>query len=240
MVKVGDLECGGPNKDQSILLRSSSNGAIVPFKPILHPVVCRFTIPGYTALMKLIAPKRWHKSVDGNLQCKQHLRTMIGRITRFWNIPPLNALGVLTLIALIPRLVAAVLSQGYFAHDDHFLIIDAAGSWVNGFDYNDWLPWNQGADPTPTGHSFFYVGLHYLLFQWVEGDRGSLTEDADDRCAPVARAVELDRGACGLTIALRLGDAVNRWCAPASFWRSSVSCRSSLCATSWKWPASLS
>lgn len=71
---------------------------------------------------------------------------------------------MLTVIALIPRLVAAFFSQGYFAHDDHFLVIEAAGSWADGFDYNNWLPWNQGPDPRPTGHSFFYVGLHYLLF----------------------------------------------------------------------------
>lgn len=73
-------------------------------------------------------------------------------------------LAVLTAIAVVPRLVAAIFSQGYFAHDDHFLVIEAAGSWAAGHDYNYWLPWNQGADPRPSGHSFFYVGLHYLLF----------------------------------------------------------------------------
>jgi 4-amino-4-deoxy-L-arabinose transferase-like glycosyltransferase len=70
----------------------------------------------------------------------------------------------LTLIALLPRLVAAFFSGGYFAHDDHFLVVEAAASWVEGFDYNYWLPWNQGENPKPSGHSFFYVGLHYLLF----------------------------------------------------------------------------
>lgn len=78
-------------------------------------------------------------------------------------------LAALTLIALLPRLLAAFFSQGYFAHDDHFLVIEAAGSWVDGFDYNNWLPWNQGPDPRPTGHSFFYVGLHYLLFAGLKG-----------------------------------------------------------------------
>jgi len=73
-------------------------------------------------------------------------------------------LAALTVIAIIPRLLAAFFSQGYFAHDDHFLVIEAAGSWVDGFDYNYWLPWNQGENPRPSGHSFFYVGLHYLLF----------------------------------------------------------------------------
>ncbi len=71
----------------------------------------------------------------------------------------------LTLIALLPRLVAAFFSGGYFAHDDHFLMIEAAQSWVDGFDYNNWLPWNQGADPKPTGHIMLYPGVHYLLFK---------------------------------------------------------------------------
>jgi hypothetical protein len=72
-------------------------------------------------------------------------------------------LAALILIALLPRLLAAVFSGGYFAHDDHFLIVEAAGSWVDGHDYNYWLPWNQGEVPRPSGHSFVYVGLHYLL-----------------------------------------------------------------------------
>lgn len=74
----------------------------------------------------------------------------------------------LTLIALLPRLVAAFFSGGYFAHDDHFLVVEAAASWVDGFDYNYWLPWNQGENPTPSGHSFFYVGLHYLLLSTLK------------------------------------------------------------------------
>ncbi|MBV6404453.1 MAG: glycosyltransferase family 39 protein [Flavobacteriales bacterium] len=76
-----------------------------------------------------------------------------------------DPLTALTLIALVPRLLAAFFSAGYFAHDDHFLVIEAARSWVDEADYNAWLPWNQGPDATPSGHSFVYVGLHYLLFR---------------------------------------------------------------------------
>ncbi len=86
---------------------------------------------------------------------------------RAWAVrEPLTAL---TVIALIPRMFAAFFSGGYFAHDDHFLIIEAAGSWVDGYDYNYWLPWNQGDNPRPSGHSFVYVGLHYLLFASLKG-----------------------------------------------------------------------
>jgi len=68
------------------------------------------------------------------------------------------------MVAFIPRLLASIFAPGYFAHDDHFLIIEAAQSWVDGHDYNNWLPWNQGDNPQATGHSFFYVGIHFLLF----------------------------------------------------------------------------
>jgi hypothetical protein len=93
---------------------------------------------------------------------------MLARLVGLWNTPPARALYVLTLVALVPRLIAVFLSPGYFAHDDHFLIIEAAASWVAGHDYNYWLPWNQGPNPTPSGHSFFYVGLHYLLFSGLK------------------------------------------------------------------------
>ncbi len=65
--------------------------------------------------------------------------------------------------ALLLRLIAAVFSQGYGMHDDHFLVIEASGSWVEGYDYNKWLPWHP-QNNGPEGHSFTYVGLNFLLF----------------------------------------------------------------------------
>ncbi len=76
-----------------------------------------------------------------------------------------HPLAWLTFIAAVPRLVAALFSEGYFAQDDHFLVIEAAMSWVRGHDYNEWLPWNQPGIPKPTGHMMVYPGLHYLLFR---------------------------------------------------------------------------
>lgn len=49
-------------------------------------------------------------------------------------------------------------------HDDHFLIVEAASSWVDGYDYNNWLPWSPGNTGAPHGHSFTYVGLNYFYF----------------------------------------------------------------------------
>jgi hypothetical protein len=68
------------------------------------------------------------------------------------------------LLAISLRIFAAIFSTGYMMHDDHFLAIEASQSWADGGDYNNWLPWNQ-VHPQPEGHSFFYVGLHYVLFE---------------------------------------------------------------------------
>ncbi|MBS1638093.1 MAG: hypothetical protein JST26_19420 [Bacteroidetes bacterium] len=68
-------------------------------------------------------------------------------------------------LGLFFRMLAVIFAKGFGWHDDHFLIIEASQSWVDGFDYNNWLP--SATDPTriPQGHSFFYVGIHYLLLK---------------------------------------------------------------------------
>lgn len=65
--------------------------------------------------------------------------------------------------AIFIRLIAAIFSQGYGMHDDHFLIIEASSSWIDGYDYNNWLPWTEG-NKGPDGHSFSYVGLNFIYF----------------------------------------------------------------------------
>ncbi len=78
-----------------------------------------------------------------------------------------NPLGLIMLSALFFRLLAAIFSRGYGWHDDQFLVIEIAQSWVDGIDYYSWLPSADGTNP-PEGFSFFYVGLHYLLFRFFE------------------------------------------------------------------------
>jgi hypothetical protein len=69
-------------------------------------------------------------------------------------------------VALFIRIIAAIFSEGYMNHDDHFLVVEASGSWIDGFDYNAWLPWNKEPESTPEGHSFTYVGFNFGLF-WI-------------------------------------------------------------------------
>lgn len=64
------------------------------------------------------------------------------------------------------RLVAAIFSKGFGWFDDHFLVIEAAQSWVDGFDYNFWLPDEALPDRHAQGHPLFYVGIHYYLLKF--------------------------------------------------------------------------
>lgn len=80
---------------------------------------------------------------------------------------------VILTLALLVRLLAAIFSQGYAMHDDHFLIIESSSSWSDGYDYNKWLPTTQQDwvdrglkdEVRPEGHSLVYPGVHYLLFE---------------------------------------------------------------------------
>jgi hypothetical protein len=70
-------------------------------------------------------------------------------------------------IGLVLRVIAAFFSKGFGMHDDHFLVIEQAQSWVDGGDYQKWLPGTEGNEG-PEGHSFFYVGFQYLFFHFLQ------------------------------------------------------------------------
>lgn len=66
-------------------------------------------------------------------------------------------------VGFIFRLLAVYFARGFGMHDDHYLVIEAGQSFADGDDYNNWLPWHN--DGVPTGHSWFYVGIHFLIFK---------------------------------------------------------------------------
>jgi len=82
-----------------------------------------------------------------------------------WKDKPLL---LIMLTGIFFRLLAVIFSKGFGMHDDHFLIIEASQSWVDGYDYNSWLPAANSSAITPSGHSFFYTGLHYFLFRLLK------------------------------------------------------------------------
>lgn len=90
-------------------------------------------------------------------QPKNHL-LRLSTLHRFWDEHPLQAVF---LIALIPRLLAAVFSKGYGMHDDHFGPIEQPFIVMNYLAY-----WTGRV--VPHGHSIVYPSLHYLLFNILE------------------------------------------------------------------------
>ncbi|MEI6434134.1 MAG: glycosyltransferase family 39 protein [Bacteroidota bacterium] len=85
---------------------------------------------------------------------------MIKEIRKTWDDKPL---ALILTLAIVFRLLAAIFAKGWGMFDDHFIVIESAGSWTVGHDYNDWLPGSPG-NHGPTGHNMFYPGLHFLLF----------------------------------------------------------------------------
>jgi hypothetical protein len=83
---------------------------------------------------------------------------MLENLKRFWNERPLLAL---ILIALIPRLVAAVFSKGYGMHDDHFGPVEQPFIIMNYLTY-----WTGRV--IPHGHSILYPSIHYGIFNLLE------------------------------------------------------------------------
>ena len=83
---------------------------------------------------------------------------MLANLKRFWNDRPLPAI---VLIALVPRLVAAVFAQGYGMHDDHFGPIEQPFIIMNYLTY-----WTGRV--IPHGHSILYPSIHYALFNGLQ------------------------------------------------------------------------
>lgn len=88
------------------------------------------------------------------------MKQFLQNIKSYYSQKPLQCI---IFVALVLRLIAAIFAKGYGMHDDHFLIIESSASFSDGYDYNNWLPSSSGNEG-PQGHSFFYMGLHYILF----------------------------------------------------------------------------
>jgi len=86
-------------------------------------------------------------------------------ITNYWQEKPL--LSILIASGFF-RLLAVLFSKGFGMFDDHFLVIEAAQSWVDGTDYNDWIPGITKTVTHPSGHPLLYPGLHYLFFRFLQ------------------------------------------------------------------------
>lgn len=74
-----------------------------------------------------------------------------------------NPLRLVMALAIFLRLISVLFAKGWGMLDDHFLVIEVSQSWADGLDVKKWLPWTPG-NHGPEGHSFLYVGIHFLIF----------------------------------------------------------------------------
>lgn len=89
---------------------------------------------------------------------------MIASLKQYFKLHPLRSI---LFLGLVLRLIATIFSKGFGFFDDHFLVMEAAQSWVDGTDYNNWLPSSDDPTREPQGHSFFYVGIHYVVLKFL-------------------------------------------------------------------------
>jgi 4-amino-4-deoxy-L-arabinose transferase-like glycosyltransferase len=85
-------------------------------------------------------------------------------LKRLWDNKPLL---IIIYVAAFLRLIAVLFAKGWGMLDDHFLVIEIAQSWVDGGNFNHWLPWSP-ENTGPTGHTFFYAGIHFLFFSFFK------------------------------------------------------------------------
>lgn len=85
-------------------------------------------------------------------------------ISKYWDDQPLT---LIMAMAILFRLLAAIFAKGYGMMDDHYIVIESAQSWVDGHDYNSWLPGSHG-NTGPTGHNLFYPGINFLFFSLMK------------------------------------------------------------------------
>ncbi len=89
---------------------------------------------------------------------------MVRQLRKYWMEQPLLFVMI---AAIFFRLLSVIFAKGWGMIDDHFIVIESAQSWVDGQDYNDWLP-GSPSNTGPTGHSFFYPGVNFLLFSFCK------------------------------------------------------------------------
>ncbi len=92
------------------------------------------------------------------MQIKQAIR-------QIWDEKPLV---LILFLGIFFRIIAVIFSKGFAFHDDEFLVLDPAGSWVDGFDYNAWLGGRAEMNHAPEGPSLFFPGIHYFILKYLK------------------------------------------------------------------------
>ncbi|MDP4291785.1 MAG: glycosyltransferase family 39 protein, partial [Bacteroidota bacterium] len=85
---------------------------------------------------------------------------MMKYIQKYWTKNPLMVIMVL---AIFVRLLAVIFAKGFGMHDDHFLVIEPPQSWLDGHNFDYWLP-SPERGFKPNGSSLLYPGFHFAFF----------------------------------------------------------------------------
>jgi hypothetical protein len=91
---------------------------------------------------------------------------MITKTKSWFDVSNPHLLRNILLLGFFVRFISVLFAKGFGMHDDHFLVIEAAQSWADGTDYNNWLP-SSGATQ-PSGHSFLYSGINFILLVFLK------------------------------------------------------------------------
>jgi hypothetical protein len=83
-------------------------------------------------------------------------------IQKYWTQNPLM---VIMALAIFVRLIAVIFARGFGMHDDHFLVIEPPQSWLDGHNFDYWLP-SAERNWQPNGSSLLYPGFHFGFF-WL-------------------------------------------------------------------------
>lgn len=91
---------------------------------------------------------------------------MTSTLTSLWNYFEEKPYTRILVFAFILRLVPLFFSQGFYAHDDHYLIVEVAQEWLNGSNASGWFV--DVYENNDNGRSAIYPGIIYGLLWTIE------------------------------------------------------------------------
>ncbi len=89
---------------------------------------------------------------------------MTTTLTSIWDFFEEKPYTRVILFAFALRLIPLFFSQGFYAHDDHYLIVEVAQEWLNGSNQSGWFV--DVYEKNDNGRSVIYPGIIYSLL-WV-------------------------------------------------------------------------
>ncbi len=87
-------------------------------------------------------------------------------LQKIWNYFKEKPYQRILILALLLRLIPLFFSNGFYAHDDHYLIVEVAQEWVEGSNESGWIVDEYAKNDN--GRSIIYPGMFYILFSGMD------------------------------------------------------------------------